>query len=78
MSDIILQVAVNGKLRLYLTIKRLFVFSDMGFDQASTSTWEQAIKGLAAWHFLCPKAEFFGRAVSLYDLACSWACLAPE
>nr|TKS07290.1 hypothetical protein D5086_0000116220 [Populus alba] len=39
-SDIILQAAVKGKSRVYLTIKRVSVFSDMEFDQASTNIWE--------------------------------------
>ncbi|XP_068304773.1 uncharacterized protein [Pyrus communis] len=39
--DLILQVAVNGKLKPEQMIKRIFVFSDMEFDQASTSgPWE--------------------------------------
>ncbi|KAK9926258.1 hypothetical protein M0R45_023499 [Rubus argutus] len=33
--DLILQVAVNGKLKPEQMIKRVFVFSDMEFDQAS-------------------------------------------
>ncbi|KAL3625162.1 hypothetical protein CASFOL_030616 [Castilleja foliolosa] len=33
--DLLLQVAVNGKLKPEQMIKRLFVFSDMEFDQAS-------------------------------------------
>jgi len=38
--DLILQVAVNGNLREDQMIKRVFVFSDMEFDQASCSPWE--------------------------------------
>ncbi|KAB2633704.1 hypothetical protein D8674_029951 [Pyrus ussuriensis x Pyrus communis] len=39
--DLILQVEVNGKLKPEQMIKRIFVFSDMEFDQASTSgPWE--------------------------------------
>lgn len=38
--DLILQVAVNGNLSPEQMIKRLFVFSDMEFDQASTNNWE--------------------------------------
>ncbi|KAL5729146.1 hypothetical protein ACHQM5_002136 [Ranunculus cassubicifolius] len=38
--DLILQVAVKGKLSQTKMIKRLFVFSDMEFDQASANTWE--------------------------------------
>ncbi|OMO68615.1 hypothetical protein COLO4_29553 [Corchorus olitorius] len=39
--DLILDVAVKGKLKPEQMIKRLFVFSDMEFDQASTSRrWE--------------------------------------
>lgn len=36
-SDLILKVAVRGQLKPEQTIKRLFVFSDMEFDEASTS-----------------------------------------
>ncbi|XP_058195056.1 uncharacterized protein LOC131311582 [Rhododendron vialii] len=38
--DLILEVAVNGKLTEEQIIKRVFVFSDMEFDQASARTWE--------------------------------------
>ncbi|KAK8578182.1 hypothetical protein V6N13_047037 [Hibiscus sabdariffa] len=38
--DLILKVAEEGKLKPEQMIKRLFVFSDMEFDQASTSPWE--------------------------------------
>ncbi|CAK7336083.1 unnamed protein product [Dovyalis caffra] len=38
--DLILQVAVNGNLREDQMIKRVFVFSDMEFDQASCNPWE--------------------------------------
>ncbi|KAF5746389.1 hypothetical protein HS088_TW06G00560 [Tripterygium wilfordii] len=38
--DLILRVAVNGKLKEEQMIKRLFVFSDMEFDQASMNPWE--------------------------------------
>ncbi|KAE8731962.1 vacuolar protein sorting-associated protein 26A-like [Hibiscus syriacus] len=38
--DLMLKVAVEGKLKPEQMIKRLFVFSDMEFDQASTSPWE--------------------------------------
>ncbi|XVF31344.1 hypothetical protein REPUB_Repub16aG0137800 [Reevesia pubescens] len=38
--DLILNVAVQGKLKPEQMIKRLFVFSDMEFDQASASPWE--------------------------------------
>ncbi|KAL3828243.1 hypothetical protein ACJIZ3_017045 [Penstemon smallii] len=38
--DKILEVAVNGNLTEDQMIKRLFVFSDMEFDQASSSPWE--------------------------------------
>ncbi|KAL6496423.1 hypothetical protein OROGR_029681 [Orobanche gracilis] len=38
--DLLLQVAVNGKLKPDQMIKRLFVFSDMEFDQASQNPWE--------------------------------------
>ncbi|KAE9454797.1 hypothetical protein C3L33_13315, partial [Rhododendron williamsianum] len=38
--DLILEVAVNGKLTEEQMIKRVFVFSDMEFDKASTTPWE--------------------------------------
>ncbi|XVF81477.1 hypothetical protein PTKIN_Ptkin15bG0158400 [Pterospermum kingtungense] len=38
--DLILKVAVEGKLMPEKMIKRLFVFSDMEFDKASASPWE--------------------------------------
>ncbi|KAF3619320.1 hypothetical protein FXO38_32987 [Capsicum annuum] len=38
--DKILEVAVKGKLSEEQMIKRLFVFSDMEFDQASRTPWE--------------------------------------
>ncbi|KAJ6703220.1 hypothetical protein OIU85_029215 [Salix viminalis] len=38
--DLVLQVAVNGNLREDQMIKRVFVFSDMEFDQASCNPWE--------------------------------------
>ncbi|KAL1532956.1 hypothetical protein AAHA92_32907 [Salvia divinorum] len=38
--DVILKVAVRGKLKAEEMIKRLFVFSDMEFDQASERPWE--------------------------------------
>ncbi|KAH7835204.1 hypothetical protein Vadar_023817 [Vaccinium darrowii] len=38
--DLILEVAVNGKLTEEQMIKRLFVFSDMEFDKASSRPWE--------------------------------------
>ncbi|XP_073025467.1 uncharacterized protein [Primulina eburnea] len=38
--DRILEVAVNGNLGEDKMIKRLFVFSDMEFDEASVSPWE--------------------------------------
>ncbi|PHU00135.1 hypothetical protein BC332_29922 [Capsicum chinense] len=38
--DKILEVAVRGNLREEQMIKRLFVFSDMEFDQASASPWD--------------------------------------
>ncbi|XP_009790352.1 uncharacterized protein [Nicotiana sylvestris] len=38
--DRILEVAVEGKLSEDQMIKRLFVFSDMEFDQASENAWE--------------------------------------
>ncbi|KAK4270699.1 hypothetical protein QN277_019476 [Acacia crassicarpa] len=45
--DLILEVAVNGNLNEDQMIKRVFVFSDMEFDQASCNPWEtdyEAIK----------------------------------
>ncbi|XVF81474.1 hypothetical protein PTKIN_Ptkin15bG0158100 [Pterospermum kingtungense] len=42
--DLILKVAVEGKLKPDQMIKRLFVFSDMEFDQASASPWETDYK----------------------------------
>ncbi|GLU06271.1 hypothetical protein SLE2022_233180 [Rubroshorea leprosula] len=38
--DLILDVAVSGNLKPEQMIKRLFVFSDMEFDQASRNPWE--------------------------------------
>ncbi|XP_062110727.1 uncharacterized protein LOC133822411 [Humulus lupulus] len=38
--DQILQVAENGKLRAEDMVKRVFVFSDMEFDQACLNSWE--------------------------------------
>ncbi|GER36166.1 hypothetical protein STAS_12478 [Striga asiatica] len=38
--DLLLAVAVEGKLKPEDMIKRLFVFSDMEFDQASLNPWE--------------------------------------
>lgn len=38
--DLILEVAVNGSLKPEQMIKRLFVFSDMEFDEASLHPWE--------------------------------------
>ncbi|KAI5330399.1 hypothetical protein L3X38_029797 [Prunus dulcis] len=38
--DLLLQVAVNGNLKPEHMIKRIFVFSDMEFDQASSNSWE--------------------------------------
>lgn len=38
--DLILQVAANGNLDPEQMIKRVFVFSDMEFDQASANPWE--------------------------------------
>lgn len=45
--DLILEVAVQGGLSEDKMIKRIFVFSDMEFDQASANSWEtdyEAIK----------------------------------
>lgn len=44
--DLILQVAVDGKLKEDEMIKRVFVFSDMEFDQASTNPWETDYKAI--------------------------------
>jgi hypothetical protein len=38
--DLLLRVAVNGKLKPENMIKRIFVFSDMEFDEASANRWE--------------------------------------
>lgn len=38
--DLILQVAIKNKLTQEAMIKRIFVFSDMEFDQASSNSWE--------------------------------------
>ncbi|GER26083.1 hypothetical protein STAS_01710 [Striga asiatica] len=38
--DVLLRVAVDGKLKPGQMIKRVFVFSDMEFDQASRRPWE--------------------------------------
>lgn len=38
--DLLLNVAVKGNLKPENMIKRLFVFSDMEFDQASANSWE--------------------------------------
>jgi hypothetical protein len=38
--DRILDVAVNGNLKEDQMIKRIFVFSDMEFDEASANSWE--------------------------------------
>lgn len=38
--DLILQVATKNKLTEKAMIKRIFVFSDMEFDQASSNSWE--------------------------------------
>ncbi|XP_057443592.1 uncharacterized protein LOC130735697 [Lotus japonicus] len=38
--DLILEVAVNGNLKEDQMIKRVFVFSDMEFDEASANPWE--------------------------------------
>ncbi|KAF6137979.1 hypothetical protein GIB67_041852 [Kingdonia uniflora] len=42
--DLILQVAVKGKLREEDMIKRVFVFSDMEFDKVSANNWETDYK----------------------------------
>ncbi|GFQ05599.1 uncharacterized protein l728 [Phtheirospermum japonicum] len=44
--DLLLQVAVNGKLKPEQMIKRLFVFSDMEFDEASQNPWETDYKAI--------------------------------
>ncbi|KAK1408730.1 hypothetical protein QVD17_40742 [Tagetes erecta] len=38
--DLILEVALNGRVSADEMIKRVFVFSDMEFDQASANAWE--------------------------------------
>ena len=38
--DLILKVAIEGKLSADQMIKRVFIFSDMEFDQASANPWE--------------------------------------
>lgn len=38
--DKVLEVAVQGRLPLEKMVKRVFVFSDMEFDQASSNPWE--------------------------------------
>ncbi|KAF2307398.1 hypothetical protein GH714_026863 [Hevea brasiliensis] len=42
--DLILKVAVDGKLKEDEMIKRVFVFSDMEFDEASSRPWETDYK----------------------------------
>ncbi|CAA0843069.1 Uncharacterised conserved protein UCP015417-vWA [Striga hermonthica] len=42
--DVLLRVAVDGKLKPGQMIKRLFVFSDMEFDKASERPWETDYK----------------------------------
>ena len=37
--DVILEVAVKGKMKAEEMIKRLFVFSDMEFDETSANPW---------------------------------------
>ncbi|OIW21948.1 hypothetical protein TanjilG_16155 [Lupinus angustifolius] len=44
--DNILEVAVNGNLKEDEMIKRVFVFSDMEFDQASENPWETDYKAI--------------------------------
>ncbi|GFQ03060.1 uncharacterized protein l728 [Phtheirospermum japonicum] len=49
--DLLLQVAVNGKLKPEQMIKRLFVFSDMEFDQASTvSQYQHQYTGWTSYY----------------------------
>ncbi|XP_043718288.1 uncharacterized protein LOC122666205 isoform X1 [Telopea speciosissima] len=48
--DQILKVAVEGKLKEEQMIKRVFVFSDMEFDQASENNWETDYKAIQ-WKF---------------------------
>ncbi|KAJ0979495.1 hypothetical protein J5N97_014969 [Dioscorea zingiberensis] len=57
--DQILQVAVQGNLPAEKMIKRVFVFSDMEFDQASANTWE------TDYEVICRKfqASGYGEAV---------------
>ncbi|KAL5552562.1 hypothetical protein UlMin_039963 [Ulmus minor] len=49
--DLILGVAVNGKLKEEQMVKRLFVFSDMEFDEASPYRWETDYE-VIKWKFL--------------------------
>ncbi|KAJ4840339.1 hypothetical protein Tsubulata_011372 [Turnera subulata] len=44
--DLILKVAVEGNLKKEQMIKRVFVFSDMEFDQASSTPWETDYKAI--------------------------------
>ncbi|XP_059443669.1 uncharacterized protein LOC132175667 [Corylus avellana] len=44
--DLILQVAVDGKLKEDQMIKRIFAFSDMEFDNASCNDWETDYKAI--------------------------------
>ncbi|GER45786.1 hypothetical protein STAS_22762 [Striga asiatica] len=44
--DLLLKVAVDGKLKPDQMIKRLFVFSDMEFDEASMNPWETDYKAI--------------------------------
>ncbi|XP_039129375.1 LOW QUALITY PROTEIN: uncharacterized protein LOC120265511 [Dioscorea cayenensis subsp. rotundata] len=57
--DQILQVAVQGNLQPEQMIKRVFVFSDMEFDQASNSSWE------TDYEVICRKfqASGYGEAI---------------
>ncbi|XP_058772556.1 uncharacterized protein LOC131646565 [Vicia villosa] len=57
--DRILDVAVNGKLKEEQMIKRIFVFSDMEFDQASANSWETDYQSITRKY----KEKGYGSAV---------------
>ncbi|KAL8477562.1 hypothetical protein ACS0TY_029743 [Phlomoides rotata] len=58
--DLILQVSINGKLKAEEMIKRLFVFSDMEFDQASQRPWETNYESIVQKF----RANWYGECVS--------------
>ncbi|PON51906.1 hypothetical protein PanWU01x14_213190 [Parasponia andersonii] len=57
--DLILQVAVNGNLKEEEMVKRVFVFSDMEFDQASLNSWETDYEAITRKF----KEKGYGKAV---------------